>query len=151
MLIRQSSRSILLLFQSDGVGCLAFFLAYDICVNLRGSDTAVGQHLWYYIYVDTQRDKERSKRMAKTVERELSLNACCLDPFLEWLLCHWAAEAFEDKPFTTLTTISQSLFTYRQSGLYRRVLPITLAIFGQKKRRSNWTPWLLFQLIVTCL
>ena len=45
MLTRQLSLSILLLFQSDGVGCLALFLAYDIGVNLRGSDTAVGKHL----------------------------------------------------------------------------------------------------------
>ncbi len=35
----------LLLFQSDGVGSLALLFAYDIGVNLRGSDTAVGQHL----------------------------------------------------------------------------------------------------------
>ena len=33
------------LFQGDGIGCLALLLADHIGVNLRGSDTAVGQHL----------------------------------------------------------------------------------------------------------
>ena len=45
MLTRQSSRSILLLFQRDGVGCLAFFLAYDIGVDHSGFYATMGKHL----------------------------------------------------------------------------------------------------------
>lgn len=54
--------------------------------------------------------------MTETVKGEFLLDASCLNPFLEWLLCHRATETFEDKSFASLAAVFECFVADGECG-----------------------------------